>query len=330
MSTLLKRIRDAVAKVAFAAARRRRLHAIQANMEALQAETSQALYQAGFVAYELFRSGQVTEESLREACRRVQVLQEQTAELEEYRARVRREGYGEETPYHRLCPNGHGPVLPPHHFCETCGAAAVETPPPAEGARFCQHCGRSLGPQAHFCPGCGSPIRAPEAHATPALCWHCAAPLLPDATFCSACGTAVVGDEDAVQETASPLPSSAAPDPIAPAGLVAGAGVPGEEEVAIPTPAGEVSAVEEVALEEEAAGEGAATPAAEKTVIEEPVAPEPGAETVLEEPAPQTTLLEEPAAWEEAAGEAPETLLEAPPPQVPEQKEGEKKAEEEE
>jgi hypothetical protein len=111
---------------------------------------------------------------------------------------------------------------------------------------------------------------------------------------------------------------------------VAGAGVPGEEEVAIPTPAGEVSAVEEVALEEEAAGEGAATPAAEKTVIEEPVAPEPGAETVLEEPAPQTTLLEEPAAWEEAAGEAPETLLEAPPPQVPEQKEGEKKAEEEE
>lgn len=67
------------------------------------------------------------------------------------------------------------------------------------GALTCQHCGKTFGTDARFCPYCGEPVPVTEPEpAQPArVCSACGAPLADDAAFCAVCGQAAAPAEPA-------------------------------------------------------------------------------------------------------------------------------------
>lgn len=57
----------------------------------------------------------------------------------------------------------------------------------------CYDCGRSVSPEANFCPGCGADLRAPASPASPespAYCAECGEPFERSDEFCTNCGVA--------------------------------------------------------------------------------------------------------------------------------------------
>ncbi|MGC9348714.1 MAG: zinc ribbon domain-containing protein [Anaerolineae bacterium] len=134
------------------------------------------------------------------------------------------------------CPACGAALMPEARFCPKCGAPVQsaakpepveEQPPtvsepaieaPLEASLECPTCGRTLAPNARFCPDCGtaasqpradelrepepapieesapvtseSPESAPEPQATETVnrCPACGAPLVPEAAFCPDCG----------------------------------------------------------------------------------------------------------------------------------------------
>jgi hypothetical protein len=219
VSSLFKRIRTGAGKAAFEAEKLRRVSAVQSTIKSLKSDVDKAVYQVGYVAYGLYRQGQVNQPELEAACERLAALQAQIAAREREIEAIRTEAYVEpETvpQYGRLCPNGHGPIPLPNNFCQKCGARAVEIPPPTPAAvAFCQNCGVALTEGSRFCIDCGQPVvesappTRPDA-VSPGACVHCGATLVPDSLFCSECGQPVTAA--ALAPSASPVAGEGAED----------------------------------------------------------------------------------------------------------------------
>lgn len=200
MSSIIDRLRSGAGKAAFEADKLRRVAAVQSAIKSLKEEVNKSFYQVGHVAYTLHTQGQVTQPELKEACDRLAALQTQIAAHEREIESIRAEEYVEPvsqstTQYGRVCPNGHGPIPLPNNFCQTCGAQAVDIPPPASaGAVLCQNCNSPLLDEARFCANCGQPAPEPAAAASSA-CHNCGATLLPESLFCAECGSPISAEE---------------------------------------------------------------------------------------------------------------------------------------
>lgn len=190
MSDFFNRIRTSAEKAAFEADKIRRVQAIQIKIRSVKQETEKSISQVGQAAYALYQQGEVTQPELKAACDKLADLFERISAFEDEIAAVRAEVFVDTAAspqYGRLCPNGHGPIPPPNNFCQTCGAKAIEVPPPS-GA-MCPHCQAALLPDAAFCASCGQAVPPPVTHeSTVAACPRCGAALLPDAVFCTDCG----------------------------------------------------------------------------------------------------------------------------------------------
>jgi len=213
MSGIFDRIRSGAGRTALEADKLRRIASVQSVIKSLKEEINQAFYRAGYVAFDTYRAGRITQPELRKACEHIAALQAQIAAREREIEAIRSEAYVEPTRgprYGYMCPNGHGELPAGAQFCSVCGAQAIHVPPPATGT-FCPACGTALVPGARFCPACGAAVPEPslpspveqqpyvpeESPPTPSLpiagvsCSTCGAVLVPEARFCPECGAAV-------------------------------------------------------------------------------------------------------------------------------------------
>jgi uncharacterized OB-fold protein len=234
MSSVFDRLRSGAGKAAFEADKLRRVTSVQSIVKSLKEEITQAFYRAGYVAFDTYRAGRITQPELLEACERIAALQAQIAAREREIEAIRNEAYAEPTHgprYGHVCPNGHGDLPPGAQFCPVCGAQATYVPPPAAGAA-CRACGTALAPGARFCPKCGAPVQVPstpppveQRHQAPEespfappppasiLCPNCGTALAPGARFCPDCGTPAPGPSPALPAEPEPEALGESPPP---------------------------------------------------------------------------------------------------------------------
>jgi len=145
---------------------------LRSQIRRVAKEKREALAQLGTQAYqEVCQRGQVSQEGIQEAVKRIQALDHSMKELE---AEIRRlEAVEAATPW----PAGGGenpiatctcgaPVPEGSKFCGTCGADVQEIVAKAATAR-CPRCGAGSSPAAKFCRSCGAALTARQDASTP-------------------------------------------------------------------------------------------------------------------------------------------------------------------
>ena len=165
MSSLFNRVRNRAEKATFEADKLRRITAVQVNIRSLQAEFEKEVTQVGKVAFSVYQQGQITQPELLAACERIAAIYAQIQARELEIAGIKDEQFVEGY-YDRICPNGHGPIPEEHNFCQECGAAPVEAPPPVSQEEppnqpTCPRCQAPIRPGASFCSTCGQKVDMP-------------------------------------------------------------------------------------------------------------------------------------------------------------------------
>lgn len=196
MSDFFKRVRSGAGKAAFEADKTRRIQALQLKIRPLNQETEKLFSQVGRVAFSLYQEDQIGQPDLKAACEELAGVFSQIGAIEQEVEAIRAETFVDASAmpqYGHICPNGHGQIPPQDNFCQTCGARAIDVPPPSD--LTCLNCQAPLQAEARFCANCGQPVPPPAPAPTPHRCSNCGEPLLPDAVFCAECGEKVTPPE---------------------------------------------------------------------------------------------------------------------------------------
>ena len=212
MDDLWNRMRSRAGQAAFEAEKMRQITALQLKIRTLRQQGEQAAQQAGTIAYQLYRAGQVTPPALQQACAALDMLETQIATHEQEIEQIRAQPYvAPAAPMVSLiCPQGHGVLLPGDSFCQQCGARGV-----MPASNLCPHCHAPLPPNARFCTVCGNPVAAAAPPPPSTLCPQCRQPITPTIHFCTNCGYDL--RQSQTRSTPSPIittpPSSATDTP---------------------------------------------------------------------------------------------------------------------
>lgn len=174
------KMRSRAGQAAFEAEKVRQITALQLKIRTVRQQTQQAAYQAGMVAYQLYREGQNIPPILWQACAALDALEAQIVACEQEIEQIRAQQYVSPvaTPG-MVCPQGHGPLFAGDIYCQRCGARGVTV-----ADNLCRHCHAPLVPNARFCTNCGNTIAPPAT----SLCPQCQQPAPPNARFCTHCG----------------------------------------------------------------------------------------------------------------------------------------------
>lgn len=174
------KMRSRAGQAAFEAEKVRQITALQLKIRTVRQQTQQAAYQAGVIAYQLYREGQNIPPALWQACAALDALEAQIVACEQEIEQIRAQQYVTPvTTPGMVCPKGHGPLLTGDIYCQQCGARGV-----MPAADLCRRCGAPLVPNARFCTACGDTVTALMAP----LCPQCRQPTPLSARFCTHCG----------------------------------------------------------------------------------------------------------------------------------------------
>ncbi|MGD1995520.1 MAG: zinc-ribbon domain-containing protein [Anaerolineae bacterium] len=174
MEDLLDRVRSGAGRVGFEAEKQRRVAQARVELRGLKGQVDEVIQQLGQRAMELYRSGQIEQPELREACEQVASLEAEIAQKKEEIEKLRAEEYVAPTPpppTGRICPQCQISLPEQARFCPECGSEAVDVAPepttgPAPAERVCPNCGADASSEALFCPHCGTRLEKEEAEAT--------------------------------------------------------------------------------------------------------------------------------------------------------------------
>lgn len=198
------KMRSRAGQAAFEAEKIRQITALQLKIRTVRQQTQQAAYQAGMVAYQLYREGQNIPPISWQACAALDALEAHIIACEQEIEQIRAQQYVAPvaTPG-MVCPQGHGPLFAGDVYCQRCGARGV-----MPAANLCPHCYATLSPNAKFCTVCGNIVAPP----TTSLCPECQQPASPNAFFCTHCGFDLRAPA-APPPVESPAPPAQQPEP---------------------------------------------------------------------------------------------------------------------
>ncbi len=189
---LFDQLRGGVDRAKFEANKAMRVNTAQSELGALKTQMAGRRDELGAAVFALFKAGQLTEPDLVKICEAMVTLETNIAakdkEIESIRAEVAPTAPPPAPaaapatpsrsvaapapapstaggPYGHICPTEKIPVPAGAAFCPSCGARAIDVPPPAAPApaapaqqRTCPNCNNPVAPNAGFCPNCGTKL----------------------------------------------------------------------------------------------------------------------------------------------------------------------------